>query len=136
LSHPVTSVPGRSIFVLDRYSVDNNHTQIYTGGKTRTLNISSYNYLGFAQARGGCADAVEQCIRRYNGTLVDLPRIVELENEYKVHTAVSVSLHDIDFFFQFYLYVDEARPALSVRSALMGVVSRTTSILILALLIF
>lgn len=64
-SQPVTGVAGRTIVILDRYSTDNNHTQIFTGGKTRALNISSYNYLGFAQARGGCADAVEESIRRY-----------------------------------------------------------------------
>ena len=32
---------------------------------TRGLNISSYNYLGFAQAQGGCADAVEESLHRY-----------------------------------------------------------------------
>ena len=36
-----------------------------TGTRTRALNVSSYNYLGFAQARGGCADAVEEGIKRY-----------------------------------------------------------------------
>ncbi|KAF7366513.1 PLP-dependent transferase [Mycena sanguinolenta] len=40
-------------------------TGIYTGTQTRVLNISSYNYLGFAQAKGGCADAVEESIKRY-----------------------------------------------------------------------
>ncbi|EIN14457.1 serine palmitoyltransferase 2 [Punctularia strigosozonata HHB-11173 SS5] len=62
---PVTGVAGRTIVVYDRYSNDNHKTQHLTGTKTRTLNISSYNYLGFAQARGGCADAVEESIRRY-----------------------------------------------------------------------
>ncbi|OJA16534.1 hypothetical protein AZE42_00657 [Rhizopogon vesiculosus] len=65
VSQPVTGVPGRSIIVLDRSFTDNDHALIHTGGKTRSLNISSYNYLGFAQARGGCADAVEESIRRY-----------------------------------------------------------------------
>ena len=64
-SHPVTGVAGRTILVYDRYSEDSNYTQIYPGTKTRALNISSYNYLGFAQARGGCADAVEESIKRY-----------------------------------------------------------------------
>ncbi|EAU84115.2 serine palmitoyltransferase 2 [Coprinopsis cinerea okayama7 len=64
-SQPVTGVAGRTIMLLDRISPDYNHTQILTGTKTRALNISSYNYLGFAQARGGCADAVEESIRRY-----------------------------------------------------------------------
>jgi serine palmitoyltransferase len=64
-SQPVTGVAGRTILLLDRISPDYNHTQILTGTKTRALNISSYNYLGFAQARGGCADAVEESIKRY-----------------------------------------------------------------------
>jgi serine palmitoyltransferase len=49
----------------DRASPDYNHTFKLTGTKTRALNISSYNYLGFAQATGGCADAVETAIKRY-----------------------------------------------------------------------
>lgn len=64
-SQPVTGVAGRTILLLDRVSPDYNHTQVFTGTRTRALNISSYNYLGFAQARGGCADAVEESIRRY-----------------------------------------------------------------------
>jgi len=64
-SQPVTGVAGRTILLLNRFSPDYNHTQIITEGRTRALNISSYNYLGFAQARGGCADAVEEAIRRY-----------------------------------------------------------------------
>ncbi|KAI6015260.1 pyridoxal phosphate-dependent transferase [Pisolithus orientalis] len=64
-SYPVTGVAGRTILVYDRYSEDCNYTQIYPGTKTRALNISSYNYLGFAQTSGGCADAVEESIKRY-----------------------------------------------------------------------
>jgi serine palmitoyltransferase len=51
--------------LLDRQSQDNNKTLTFTGTRTRALNISSYNYLGFAQTRGGCADVVEECIKRY-----------------------------------------------------------------------
>ena len=50
---------------LDRTTEDHNLTFKLTGTQTRGLNISSYNYLGFAQARGGCADAVEESLRRY-----------------------------------------------------------------------
>ncbi|KDR77079.1 hypothetical protein GALMADRAFT_66266 [Galerina marginata CBS 339.88] len=64
-SQPVTGVAGRTILLLDRLSPDYNHTQLFTGTLTRALNISSYNYLGFAQARGGCADAVAESIKRY-----------------------------------------------------------------------
>jgi serine palmitoyltransferase len=64
LCQPVTGVPGRTIVILDRHSTDNNYTQICTGGKTRALNISSYNYLGFSQGHGGCSDAVKESIRQ------------------------------------------------------------------------
>ncbi|KAL5497945.1 LCB2 [Sanghuangporus vaninii] len=64
-SRPVTGVPGRTITLLDRYSEDFNDKFELTGSRTRALNLSSYNYLGFAQARGGCADAVEEGIKRY-----------------------------------------------------------------------
>ncbi|KDQ54167.1 hypothetical protein JAAARDRAFT_136140 [Jaapia argillacea MUCL 33604] len=64
-SYPVTGVAGRTIVLLDRISHDFNVTFEPTGKRVRALNISSYNYLGFAQARGGCADAVEEGIKRY-----------------------------------------------------------------------
>jgi len=74
-SQPVSGVAGRTIVILDRTTSNYNVTQEFTGHKTRTLNISSYNYLGFAQARGGCADAVEEVIKRYGvstcGTRLD-----------------------------------------------------------------
>ena len=64
-SSPVTGVPGRTITLLDRESKDYYNTFSLTGTTTRGLNISSYNYLGFASAQGGCADAVEESLRRY-----------------------------------------------------------------------
>ena len=51
--------------LLDRYSSDYNKSMVPTGTKTRGLNISSYNYLGFAQGKGPCADAVECSVDRY-----------------------------------------------------------------------
>ncbi|KAL1410761.1 serine palmitoyltransferase component [Vanrija albida] len=64
-SRPVTGVPGRTIMLLDRYSNDAYETFHLSGKVTRALNVSSYNYLGFASSSGGCADAVEEGIRRY-----------------------------------------------------------------------
>jgi serine palmitoyltransferase len=64
-SRPVTGVAGRTVTCIDRTSDDYNHTFHYTGTTTQALNVSSYNYLGFAQSRGGCADAVEEVIRNY-----------------------------------------------------------------------
>ncbi|PIL29239.1 hypothetical protein GSI_09288 [Ganoderma sinense ZZ0214-1] len=64
-SHPVTGVPGRTIMLLDRYSPDYNKTMVPTGTRTRALNISSYNYLGFAQGKGACSTAVEVGLEKY-----------------------------------------------------------------------
>ena len=58
-------MPGRTITLLDRVSTDENSTFQLTGTATRALNVSSYNYLGFSQGRGGCTDAVAEGIRRY-----------------------------------------------------------------------
>lgn len=62
---PVTGVPGRFITLLDRKSDDFNLSFKLTGTTTETLNMSSYNYLGFAQSEGECADAAEASIRKY-----------------------------------------------------------------------
>lgn len=65
-SRPVTGVCGRTVLCLDRVTDDFNATFRFTGDRTRCLNISAYNYLGFAQSHGGCADAVEECVKRYS----------------------------------------------------------------------
>src|SRR2546430_15775114 len=61
---PVTGVPGRLITLLNRTSNDHNQTFTLTGSTTQCLNMSSYNYLGFAQSVGPCADAVEETIKK------------------------------------------------------------------------
>lgn len=64
-ARPTTGVPGRYISLMDRVSDDFNATYNFTGNNTETLNMSSYNYLGFAQSEGPCANAVEECVRKY-----------------------------------------------------------------------
>ncbi|ORY03206.1 serine palmitoyltransferas-like protein 2 [Clohesyomyces aquaticus] len=64
-SRPTTGVPGRYITLLDRKSDDGNNTFTLQGTTTETLNMSSYNYLGFAQSEGPCADAAEASIKKY-----------------------------------------------------------------------
>ncbi|GME28173.1 serine palmitoyltransferase [Neofusicoccum parvum] len=63
-ARPITGVPGRYITLLDRKSDDYNLTFKMTGTTTETLNMSSYNYLGFAQSEGPCADATEEGIKK------------------------------------------------------------------------
>ncbi|KDN35944.1 PLP-dependent transferase [Tilletiaria anomala UBC 951] len=64
-SRPVTGVCGRTVLLLDRVSADYHDSFSFTGKQTRALNVSAYNYLGFAQSHGGCSDAVKECLRIY-----------------------------------------------------------------------
>ncbi|KAJ2899038.1 Serine palmitoyltransferase 2 [Zalerion maritima] len=64
-ARPTTGVPGRYITLMDRKSTNYNQTYDFTGTYTETLNMSSYNYLGFAQSEGPCADAVEETVNKY-----------------------------------------------------------------------
>lgn len=67
-ARPVTGVPGRYITLVDRKSDDFNVSFQFTGTTTETLNMSSYNYLGFAQSEGPCTDAVELVLKKYGLT--------------------------------------------------------------------
>lgn len=69
-----TGVPGRYINVLDRYTNDNNLSYVYTGTISSCLNLSSYNYLGFAQSSGQCTDTARRALDRF-GPCVGAPRI-------------------------------------------------------------
>lgn len=62
---PVTGVCGRTVMTLERHSDDYCRSFHLTGRKRRALNVSAYNYLGFAQSHGECADNVEESLRRY-----------------------------------------------------------------------
>ncbi len=67
-NRPVTGVPGRKITLLERETKDYCKTFQLTGTTRDCLNLSSYNYLGFAQSEGPCADAVEQTVAKYGIT--------------------------------------------------------------------
>ncbi|EGT32109.1 CBN-SPTL-2 protein [Caenorhabditis brenneri] len=53
---PICSVPGATVDLVDRVSHDGNWTYEYPGTRTNVINVGSYNYLGFAQSAGPCAD--------------------------------------------------------------------------------
>lgn len=61
----ITGVPGRHLNLLERYSKDGNATYKYTGRALKMLNLSSYNYLGFAEKEGLCCTEVIECIKKY-----------------------------------------------------------------------
>ncbi|KAJ7379980.1 Serine palmitoyltransferase 2 [Desmophyllum pertusum] len=64
-NRPLCSVPGGQIELVDRESDDWNYTFRYPGTTTKALNLASYNYLGFAENSGPCAELAEQAVRDY-----------------------------------------------------------------------
>lgn len=62
---PICSVPGEYVTVMERHSDDNNWTLKLTGKKIRSINVGSYNYLGFAQTTGPCHDTAEEATKRW-----------------------------------------------------------------------
>lgn len=62
-NRPTTAVPSRTLTLLERTSDDYNESFRLLGTKRVCLNMASYNYLGFAQSEGPCADAVADTIR-------------------------------------------------------------------------
>lgn len=59
---PLLSVPGAMITLRDRTSDNYNWTFRYLDTETTYINLGSYNYLGFAENRGDCANQVQQCL--------------------------------------------------------------------------
>ncbi|KAM4723925.1 serine palmitoyltransferase 2-like [Anableps anableps] len=60
-NRPICSVPGARMDLMDRVSHDYNWTFEYTGRTVKdVINLGSYNYLGFADNTGRCADAVAE----------------------------------------------------------------------------
>jgi serine palmitoyltransferase len=64
-NRPITGVPGRTVRLLDRETPDYCKSFKLTGTTSEVINLSSYNYLGFAQSQGPCADAVEETVKKY-----------------------------------------------------------------------
>uniref|UniRef100_UPI00398EF2A8 serine palmitoyltransferase 2-like isoform X1 n=1 Tax=Pristiophorus japonicus TaxID=55135 RepID=UPI00398EF2A8 len=65
-NRPICSVPGATFDVMERVSYDYNWTFKFTGTVIKdVLNMGSYNYLGFAERRGFCADAATKATIQY-----------------------------------------------------------------------
>ncbi|CAG0881799.1 unnamed protein product [Cyprideis torosa] len=62
-NQPICSVPSAKITLMERHSDDSNWTFKLTGRTRDCINMGSYNYLGFAENKGPCADAAKETIR-------------------------------------------------------------------------
>nr|AAF21252.1 serine palmitoyl Co-A transferase subunit 2 [Wickerhamomyces ciferrii] len=64
-ARPTCGVPGRLITCIDRDAHDYNSYFSYPGTTSTCLNLSSYNYLGFAQSEGACTQAALEILDYY-----------------------------------------------------------------------
>ncbi|XP_012692304.1 serine palmitoyltransferase 2 [Clupea harengus] len=65
-NRPICSVPGAKVDLVERISHDYNWTFEYTGRVVKDIiNMGSYNYLGFAENTGMCAEAAATVTQEY-----------------------------------------------------------------------
>lgn len=64
-ARPIHGVPGRFMYCFNRASPDYNESFYYDGTSKACLNLSSYNYLGFAQSVGKCTDDSVDAVKKY-----------------------------------------------------------------------
>jgi len=64
-NRPICSVPGATIDLIERKTDDYNWSFYTTGKKITTLNMGSYNYLGYAENSGPCAETAIDSIKQY-----------------------------------------------------------------------
>jgi len=62
-NRPICSVPGAKVTLMDRVSPDYGWSFEFTGTTSEVINMGSYNYLGFAENEGKCAQAAGTSIK-------------------------------------------------------------------------
>lgn len=91
----IRGAPGRKVHLLERTSGDGNKTFCYSGKAMELLNLSSYNYLGFAEAKGPCSEAVLRTIEECKvgvGSSRSETGSTELQSRVEAHVAEFVGM--------------------------------------------
>ncbi|XP_022103666.1 serine palmitoyltransferase 2-like isoform X2 [Acanthaster planci] len=70
---PIASLPGPEVDIMEYSTPDNNWTLNFTGRTKRSINLGSYNYLGFAENCGPRSVQVDTITRQY-GSGICSPR--------------------------------------------------------------
>ncbi|XP_011630957.1 serine palmitoyltransferase 2 [Pogonomyrmex barbatus] len=94
---PICSVPGATVTLKDRITNDYGWTFQFTGTETQCINLGSYNYLGFAEASGKCADESIEMLRKFGcascSTRLELGTM-PIHNELEKLTAKFLGVED------------------------------------------
>lgn len=64
-NRPICSVPGAMVTLKDRLTKDHGWTFEFSGTETKCINLGSYNYLGFAESSGPCAQRSIETLKNY-----------------------------------------------------------------------
>ncbi|XP_078052716.1 serine palmitoyltransferase long chain base subunit [Augochlora pura] len=64
-NRPICSVPGATVTLKDRVTPDYGWSFQFTGTTTKCINLGSYNYLGFAESTGKCADESIETLKKF-----------------------------------------------------------------------
>jgi hypothetical protein len=64
-NRPICSSPMAYVNVMERESKGHDGVMVTTGKSLKCLNLGSYNYLGFAENTGPCAEQSIEAIRKY-----------------------------------------------------------------------
>ncbi|XP_077995879.1 serine palmitoyltransferase 2-like [Glandiceps talaboti] len=64
-NRPICSAPSGEFDIMERVSEDHNWHVRLTGKSQHCINLGSYNYLGFAEKSGYCADEAEAALKKY-----------------------------------------------------------------------
>nr|XP_039254792.1 serine palmitoyltransferase 2-like [Styela clava] len=65
-NRPICSVPGATVDIVDRESLESGWTINYTGRVHKdVVNLGSYNYLGFAEKTGPCSEDAIESVKQY-----------------------------------------------------------------------
>ncbi|CAF1167658.1 unnamed protein product [Rotaria sordida] len=67
-NQPIASIAGPIVNVMEPVTDDYNWTFRFTGRNIPAINLGSYNYLGFAESNGPCAEAGIRSIEQYGIT--------------------------------------------------------------------
>lgn len=89
-NRPICSVPAAQFDLVERTTPDHGWTFTNTGRKIRAINMGSYNYLGFAENHGPCAEASIAASQQYGlGTCGSRQELGTLDIHKRLETLVA-----------------------------------------------